>query len=78
MGVLAITVPDRFPRRLLNILANFRAAVLTLEQEVISQAIALGSRIGLEASPLMLQCWEEGWEKPLSQWRVDLGVNPGA
>ena len=78
-GVLAITATQiGFPAYvLLNILANFRAfRFQPKEQEVISQAIAFGSRIGLEASPLVLQRWEEGWDKPLSQWREELGVNP--
>ena len=77
-GVLAITATQiGFPAYvLLNILANFRAfRFQPKEQEVISQAIAFGSRIGLEASPLVLQRWEEGWDKPLSQWREELGVN---
>ena len=25
---------------------------------------------------MVLQRWEEGWDKPLSQWREELGVNP--
>ena len=78
-GVLAITATQiGFPAYvLLNILANFRAfRFQPKEQEVISQAMAFGSRIGLEASPLVLQRWEEGWDKPLSQWREELGVNP--
>jgi len=28
----------------------------------------------LEAAPLVTQKWEEGWEKPLSQWRQELGI----
>jgi len=78
-GVLAITATQiDFPAYvLLNILANFRAfRFQPKKQEMISQAIAFGSRIGLEASPLVLQRWEEGWDKPLSQWREDLGVKP--
>jgi ubiquinone biosynthesis protein Coq4 len=30
--------------------------------------------VGLQAKPLVLQRWEEGWEKPLSQWREELAI----
>jgi len=76
-GVLAITATQiGFPAYvLLNILANFRAfRFAPKEQAVISRSIAFGNRIGLEAAPLALQRWEEGWDKPLSQWREALGV----
>lgn len=78
-GVLAITATQiGFPAYvLLNTLAGFRAfRFQPSELEAISRGIAVGSRIGLEAKPLVLQRWEEGWDKPLSQWRQDLGVHP--
>lgn len=40
--------------------------------------IALGYRMGREAKPLLAQKWEEQWEKPLSQWRAELGINPSS
>lgn len=76
IGLLAITATQiGFPADVpINTLANFRAfRFQPKEQNVIHQAIAFGSRIGLEASPLMLQSWEEGWNKPLNQWQKDLG-----
>lgn len=78
-GVLSITATQiGFPAYvLLNTLAGFRAFRFQPEKfEIISRAIAIGSRIGLEATPLVLQRWEEGWEKPLHQWRKELGVKP--
>ena len=78
-GVLSITATQiGFPAYvLLNTLASFRAfRFQPQELEVISRAIATGSRIGLEATPLVLQRWEEGWEKPLDQWRAELEVKP--
>ena len=78
-GVLAITATQiGFPAYvLLNTLAGFRAFRFQPgELEIISRAIAFGSRIGLEATPLVLQRWEEGWGKPLDQWRAELGVKP--
>ena len=76
-GVLSITATQiGFPAYvLLNTLAGFRAFRFQPDEfEKISRAIAVGSRIGLEATPLVLQRWEEGWEKPLHQWREELGV----
>ena len=78
-GVLSITATQiGFPAYvLLNTLAGFRAFRFQPDEfEKISRAIAVGSRIGLEATPLVLQRWEEGWEKPLHQWREELGVKP--
>ena len=79
IGLLAVTATQiGFPADfLLNILAHFRALRFQpKKQEMISQTVAFGSRIGLEASALVLQRWEEGWDKPLNQWREDLGVKP--
>ena len=76
-GVLAITATQiGFPAYvLLNLLATFKAVRLKPNDlEAISSGIAHGNRIGLEAAPLVTQKWEEGWEKPLSQWRQELGV----
>ena len=78
-GVLSITATQiGFPAYvLLNTLAGFRAFRFQPQDlEMISRAIAVGSRIGLEATPLVLQRWEEGWEKTLDQWRTELGVKP--
>ncbi len=78
-GVLSVTATQiGFPAYvLLNTLAGFRAFRFHPDEfEKISRAIAVGSRIGLEATPLVLQRWEEGWEKPLHQWREELGVKP--
>jgi ubiquinone biosynthesis protein COQ4 len=33
-----------------------------------------GWRMGETAQPFLAQKWEEGWEKPLSEWRADLKV----
>ncbi|MBD2301763.1 Coq4 family protein [Nostoc sp. FACHB-190] len=38
--------------------------------------IAIGYRMGAKAKPLIAQKWEENWNKPLSQWRSDLGIEP--
>ena len=76
-AVLAITATQiGFPAYvLLNLLAGFKAfRFQPTEQEAISRAIAHGQRIDLQAKPLVLQRWEEGWEKPLSEWREELAI----
>jgi len=40
------------------------------------QAIHTGLRMGQQARPLFAQRWEEGWEKPLQQWRQELNLTP--
>ncbi len=39
-------------------------------------AIAQGFQMGKAAKPLFAQKWEEGWEKPLSQWQAELNIQP--
>ena len=79
-GVLAITAAQiGFPAYVLltsaSQLANFR---LKLEEfEGISRAAAHGSAIARQAQCLAIARWEEGWEKPIQQWRQELGlINP--
>ena len=75
--MLAITATQiGFPAYvLLNLLASFKAfRFQPTDHEAISRAIAHGQRVGLQAKPLVLQRWEEGWEKPLSQWREELTI----
>ncbi|MBF2086637.1 Coq4 family protein [Thermoleptolyngbya sp. C42_A2020_037] len=38
------------------------------------RAIALGWELGEQAKPLFAQRWEEAWEKPVRQWRAELGL----
>lgn len=40
------------------------------------QAIHTGLRMGQQARPLFAQRWEEGWAKPLQQWRQELNLTP--
>lgn len=44
--------------------------------EVTGQA-ARGMAMAMQAKPLIAQRWEEGWDKPVSQWRQELNItNP--
>ncbi len=36
--------------------------------------VAVGYRMGSKAKPLLAQKWEENWEKPISEWRAELGI----
>jgi ubiquinone biosynthesis protein Coq4 len=38
--------------------------------------VAAGYKMGSKAKPLLAQKWEEHWDKPLSEWRSELGVEP--
>lgn len=42
----------------------------------VMQGIDRGYRMGFQAKPFLAQKWEEAWEKPLSEWRTQLGVEP--
>jgi len=42
----------------------------------VGSAIAFGLNLGAAASPLLAQCWEEGWRIPLVEWRARLGIRP--
>lgn len=38
------------------------------------EQIAIGYRMGAKAKPFLAQKWEEQIDKPLAQWREELGV----
>ena len=40
----------------------------------LADAISFGLRLGGVCAPLLAQRWEEGWTRPLAQWRHDLGI----
>jgi len=46
------------------------------ELPALVQAIHTGLQMGQRARPLFAQRWEEGWEKPLEQWRQELNLLP--
>lgn len=39
-------------------------------------AIKQGLQMGMNAKSLFAIKWEESWEKPISQWRAELNVQP--
>ena len=57
-------------------LASFRFQIERFE--AISRAISHGHAIARQASCLAAARWEEGWEEPVSQWRLELGISDPA
>lgn len=70
----------QFPYPLATLLiANSLISATLKEPETLPQllaAIAQGFQMGKIVKPLFAQKWEEGWEKPLSQWRAELRIEP--
>jgi ubiquinone biosynthesis protein COQ4 len=42
--------------------------------DILLDNIATGYRLGTQAQPFLAQKWEQHWEKPLTQWRTELGI----
>ena len=40
----------------------------------VGQAAAYGLELGRVCAPLLAQRWEEGWDRPLSNWQEQLGI----
>ena len=43
---------------------------------MIWEGICFGARDGLDGPFLDAYRWEEGWERPLAEWRSELGLTP--
>ena len=44
------------------------------EEVDVGQAAAYGLELGRICAPLLAQHWEEGWDRPLADWREQLGI----
>lgn len=79
IGLQAFHLPQ-FPYPLAAMLiANSLISSTLMEPEMLPQlldAIAQGFQMGKTAKPLFAQKWEENWEKPLTQWRTELNIQP--
>ncbi|WP_228061351.1 Coq4 family protein [[Phormidium] sp. LEGE 05292] len=42
--------------------------------DLLLDRIAVGYRMGAKAKPFLAQKWEKNWEKPVAEWRAELGV----
>jgi ubiquinone biosynthesis protein Coq4 len=61
------------------LVANSLISTTLKEPEMLPQlleAIAQGFQMGKTAKSLFAQKWEEGWEKPLTQWQAELNIQP--
>lgn len=79
IGLQAFHLPQ-FPYPLATMLiANTLMSFTLLTPEKLPpliNAIAQGLQMGKAAKSLFAQKWEEGWEKPLAQWRQELNISP--
>jgi ubiquinone biosynthesis protein COQ4 len=70
----------QFPYPLATMLiANSLISVTMKAPEILPElvdAIAKGFQMGKNAQPLFAKRWEEGWEKPLTQWQKELNIQP--
>lgn len=80
-GVLSITAFQiGFPAYVLLTAAG-QLGTFRLQAELfplLSQAVAQGGAIARRAPCLAAVRWEEGWDKPLQQWRQELGISDPA
>ena len=42
----------------------------------VGRAVAFGLELGASAAPFLAQRWEQGWQRPLQDWRESLGISP--
>ena len=80
-GVLAITAAQiGFPGYVLLTTAGPLAAFRFQPERfpVLSDAVTHGHAIARQARCLAAVRWEEGWEKPVRQWRLELGISDPA
>lgn len=79
IGLQAFHLPQ-FPYPLAAMLiANSLISSTLLAPQVLPellQAITQGFQMGQAAKPLFGQKWEADWQKPLSQWRAELNLQP--
>ncbi|MEL7079006.1 MAG: Coq4 family protein [Cyanobacteria bacterium J06648_1] len=80
MGVLSIqAVQIGYPMCVTMQVASFGLALKRQPERLsyITQQAARGMAMALEMPPLIAQRWEDGWDKPLQQWREELNItNP--
>jgi ubiquinone biosynthesis protein COQ4 len=79
IGLQAFHLPQ-FPYPLATMLVanSLISSTLFAPQELpqLLMSIAQGFQMGKSAKSLFAQKWEEGWEKPLTQWQTELNIQP--
>lgn len=80
LGVLSIqSLQIGYPTSVLLQVASLGLALKRRPEKLqyVTQQTARGMGMALEMQPLIAQRWEEGWEKPIRQWREELNItNP--
>ena len=79
LGLLAFHLPQfPYPLSIGVIACSFLSSLIWEPRWIpnMIDAIAEGFVMGKSSQPLFAQKWEEGWEKPLSQWREELNIQP--
>ena len=78
VGVMAHLPAEPMPE-LVDVLRR-HGTVLTAEEGTLTGGLSslVGQAIARQAHCLALTRWEEGWDKPISQWRQELGITDAA
>ncbi|MDX2232453.1 MAG: Coq4 family protein [Leptolyngbyaceae cyanobacterium bins.349] len=80
VGVLSIqAVQIGYPMSVVLQVASIGMALKQQPEKLpdLTQQVARGMGMAIQMKPLIAQRWEDGWDKPLHQWREDLNItNP--
>jgi ubiquinone biosynthesis protein COQ4 len=79
IGLQAFHLPQfSYPLATMLIANALVSSTLLAPQELpkLIQVIAQGLEMGRVAKSLFAQKWEEGWDKPLSEWQAELNIHP--
>jgi ubiquinone biosynthesis protein Coq4 len=79
IGLQAFYLPQfPYPLGAMIVAINLISATLREPERLpkLLEAISQGFQMGKTAKLLFAQKWEEGWEKPLTQWRAELNIQP--
>ncbi len=80
LGVLSIqAVQIGYPSSVFLQVASIAMALKQAPEKLpdITRQVARGMGMAIQMKPLIAQRWEDGWDKPLRQWREDLNItNP--
>lgn len=79
IGLQAFHLPQfPYPFAVALLASSMMSALLFAPQELpaLLESIYQGWTMGKLAKPLFAQKWEEGWDKPLTQWQTELNIQP--
>lgn len=85
LGVISVTVGQiGYPTFIfIDLLSSVLVYVTNLEKEGVENhlkynfdLVSRGIQIGRQAKPLFPVKWEEGLDRPLDEWRAELGIEP--